>query len=373
MTPVIHCRLCLSKVEMKLALTPTPIANAFTEEASGGMCMKYPLDLCECPSCGHVQLGLSISGDTLFQNYKYRTPEVERIRLAEYAAKLAQRFPFALGTSSGRGTDRPKVIEIGSNNGLFVNELRTAGFFAVGIDPSGPQTGMPRWFNSKTAKNIAYSLGKMKMILANNVFAHVDDLRNIFVGIDRVLDDDGVVIFEVQYFPKMVDLGAFDMVYHEHKSYHTLKPLPRFLAKFGMCMFDYEHLDTHGGSIRVYCKRGSDGIKVPDEVIDWALFKSRIDDEKERINKSLTGRVAAFGATAKATTLIHHFGLQDKISYCVDETPEKKGLFVPGTNIRIVGVDALESQPPDMMLLTAWNYADYIRSRFNIPMVVPFH
>lgn len=262
MMPITHCRLCLSKVTVQLSLSPAPIDNGHPDN-SGPYSIKYPLDLAECPSCGHVQLGFSIPGDTLFADYKYRTPESERSRLRDYAELLKHLYPFALSA------DRPKVLEIGSNNGMFVDCLRAVGFFAVGIDPCGPQNGMPRWFSSKSAKNLVFSMGKMKLIVANNVFAHVDDLRNVFVGIAKLLDDDGVVVFEVPYFPNMVERGGFDMVRHEHKDYHTLSPLPRFLAKFGLCIRQYEHNNAHGGSIRVHCSRGDKGVAVPEDRVHW--------------------------------------------------------------------------------------------------------
>ena len=282
MKPVTHCRLCLSRVALRLSMTPAPIANGSTEKVDK-YSIKYPLDLCECGSCGHVQLGFDIPGATLLENYTYRTPESEKSRLRDYAELLAHLYPFALSA------DRPKVLEIGSNNGLFVTALREAGFFAVGIDPCGPQNGMPRWFNSKSAKNLIFSMGKMKLILANNVFSHVDDLRNVLVGVSKLLDDDGVLVFEVQYFPNLIERSAFDAVCHEQKDYHTLSPIPRFLAKFGMCITKYEHIGVHGGSIRVHCARGDKSVAVPDERIDWdALARNYAAHTKDHSTLALT-------------------------------------------------------------------------------------
>jgi len=164
----------------------------------------------------------------------------------------------------------------------------------------------------------------------------------------------------------------FDMIYHEHKDYHTLKPLPKFLKKFGFGVSKVERLPNHGGSIRVHVKRGP-GLQTFDEPeIDWAEFQKKIDAEGELIRSCMGGRIVAFGATAKATTLIHHFGLADKIAYCVDETPQKQGLFIPGTAIQISGPERMKTEPPDAILLTAWNYADILRPRFTERLIVPF-
>lgn len=376
MTPIIHCRMCLTKVEPKLDLGATPIANAFTKGPEP-YSMRIPLGVSECPKCGHVQISNHVSGETLFTNYSYRTPEAERVRLSDLAKELAERYPNALSTAGGTKSGKmPTCVEIGSNSGIFVQELNKVGIWAVGIDPSNPDPGgLPKWFNTKTARMMAMSMGKMKLIVSNNTFAHVDDLRNVLLGVSYLLDDDGALVFEVQYFPASVAGGMFDMIYHEHKDYHLLKTWPPLLEKFGMVVTRYEHIPTHGGSIRIHVQRGLKGIDVPSEVIDWDGFREKIRAEKERLIgkiERVSGRVVAFGATAKATTLIHTIGVKDKIAYCVDETPEKIGKYLPGTSIQISSPERMKDEPPAAVLLTAWNYADQLRGRFNVPLIVPF-
>jgi len=373
-----YCRLCLGGVTTVLSLTPTPIANNFsqTPDPYG---VKLPLELAQRKGCGHVQIGYIVPGAVLFNGYSYRTPEAERPRLRQYALDLASQYPQYLGSETRSGTksmERPRVLEIGSNNGMLITELNRAGFWAVGVDPAGPQSGMPRWFSRKSAQAIAGSLGRMGLILANNVLAHVDDLRDTLGGVAALLADEGVFIFEVQYLPDMVAGGMFDMIYHEHKDYHTLTPLPRTLKKFGLRIVKVERLPTHGGSIRVYCRRGSGGLEVFDPPIDFTHFEQRIEQERDRLTHALPPipcRLVAFGATAKSCTLIHHFGLAGRIAYCVDETPEKQGRYIPGTAIKISALERLQREPPDAILLTAWNYAEILRPRLKeYPLIIPF-
>lgn len=378
MGPIKECRMCMGDVESVLELSATPIANAFSY-GPDNFALMYPLGLCQCVNCGHVQIGFNIEGSYLFTDYKYQTPEAERSRLAECARNLAVKYPHALRVKNkgGKSGEMPKVLEIGSNNGIYINELNKAGFFSVGVDPSphAPKTGMPKWFTSRTAKQIANSMGKMQLILANNVFAHVDDLRNVLLGVKYLLAEDGRLIFEVQYLPALIRGGMFDMIYHEHKDYHTLKPWVTFLGKFGMCVREVEHLPTHGGSVRVTAGFGSDGIKVSDPAINWENVGIRIEAGKAKFMEELNGyqHVAAFGATAKATTLLHHYGITDRISYMVDETPSKIGRYMPGTEIPIYGFDKLQEDKPDAVVITAWNYAEVIKPRLHgIKTIVPF-
>lgn len=356
-----RCRICLGGTEEVLTLTPTPIANSYPEH-SDIYAPRFPLGVLRCKGCGHCQVSYEIEGSALYSDYRYETPVVERIRLARYAEKLKLDYGNA------------NILEIGSNNGIFLEELRRVGFNAQGIDPASPQRGLPKYFDSKTAKVLEQTFGRFDLVLANNVFAHVDDLRNVVLGVTRVLTPAGRFIFEVQYAPDMVAGGMFDMIYHEHKDYHTLSPLPFLLKKFGMCIEKIDRLNTHGGSIRVYAKFGDKGIKLSDPAIDWESFSLRIQSEKARILTEISryGKVAAFGATAKACTLIHHFGLQDKIAYCIDETPSKQSRYIAGTGIQIMPWEHLKSDPPEAIFLTAWNYVAILKPRFSVPVIVPF-
>ncbi len=378
MGPIVHCRMCLRKVDKVLELRPTPIANAFAPEPDT-YALRHPLGLCQCPGCGHVQVSYNIDGSELFTGYRYETPEAERPRLKEYAQKLAQKYPDALATREGdtqSTQESPAVLEIGCNNGMFCDELREAGFNPIGMDPSSKRWGgLPKWFSSKSAKNIANSMGQMKLIVSNNTFAHVDDLRNVFLGIKYLLAPDGHLVFEVQYLPKLVDGGMFDMIYHEHKDYHTFKPWPDFLAKFGLCVTEFEYLPTHGGSIRLHVGFGEKGVALPeDTTMNFEAFKARIDAGRNAMRNKLNtiGKVVAFGATAKACTLIHQFDIADRIAYCVDETLAKQGLYIPGTSIEISAPERMEKEPASAVLITAWNYADILRPRFDCEVIVPF-
>lgn len=344
-----------------MELTPTPIANSYPMEPDI-YAPRFPLGLLQCEGCGHIQVSYEVPGAELFSDYRYETPQAERPRLAAYAQKLREIY-------SG------KVLEIGCNNGILVNELNKAGFMAVGIDPAFPQRGLPRWFNIKTADRLKETFGEFDLILGNNVFAHLDSLRQTIMAASRLLAKNGRLIFEVQYGAAMIAGGMFDMIYHEHKDYHTLAPLRRFFRKFGMCVEKVEHLPTHGGSIRVYVKHGRSDVELKDAPINFASFKGVIEAEGARLRTEIAdagGKVAAFGATAKACTLIHQFGLQDKIAYCVDETKAKQGRYIAGTDIQIVPPERLKQEPPAAILLTAWNYAEVLRPRFTVPLIVPF-
>lgn len=350
------CRLCGGEGRVMFKLSPTPIANSFPAEPQV-YAPKHPLELQECFTCGHVQLKDFIWVDWV--DYRYATPEASRPHLAAAAADLKHRYPNA-----------KTVLEIGCNNGLYMQELEKVGFEVTGIDPCGAGDIIPAPFSSSLAKDFK----PFDLIVANNVLAHVDDMADVLNGIDICLKDDGALIFEVQYLPDMLRTGSFDMIYHEHRDYWQFGEM-KWLRRHGLVPTAFKNLPTHGGSIRVYCERPGIALAHYENQIDWRKFSRRIESAKKDILSQLKGarKVAAFGATAKACTLLHHFGLEERIAYCVDNTPAKQGRFIPGTEIRILPESHLRAEPPDAVLLTAWNYEQEITSRFpDLNFVVPF-
>jgi SAM-dependent methyltransferase len=357
-----NCRMCFGPTRTMLKLTPTPIANSFPDHPDTDA-PRYPLDLAQCVICDHVQLADFKPVDWV--DYRYATPDAVRPHLVQAAQALRTRYPKA-----------KTVLEIGCNNGLYLDVLRNAGFEATGIDPC-TKVGIAKSFSSK----LADTLEPVDLIVANNVLAHVDDLWDVFRGIDRLLKDDGVLVFEVQHFYDLVTAGAFDMVYHEHRDYHTFAPWPRFLKRWGLVVDYYEHLSTHGGSLRFYCRRPGYATMLPDYPIDWRGFKATIAEAKQSVLEQITacdGPIIAFGATAKACTLIHHFGLADFIDFAMDNTPAKQGRYIPGTKIKIVAPgDLMQAGPgpeqPVTYLLTAWNFEKEIRAQYpQHRFIVPF-
>lgn len=340
------CRLCDGAVRKVFSLAPTPIANDYRSKPDAGA-ERYPLELAQCLVCEHVQLSHVVTG--LFEDYKYVTPSAVKSHLIPRAQRLRNDFPRA-----------EKLLEIGSNNGRNLACMEAQGFDVWGIDPAATGDNNERgYFSSQWAfaKNETYDL-----IVAHNVLAHIDDLQDVFRGIDILLAPDGALVFEVQYLADLVASASFDMIYHEHLDYHTLTPLPNFLKRYGLVITQIEHIRTHGGSMRVVCERPGLSLAVWDAPIDWRRFTEKVSAIKQRVRDRLSGRkVVALGAAAKATTLIHQCGISENIVFAADDTPQKQGRYIPGTDIQIRPTSEVADMP---CLLTAWNYEREFRRKF---------
>jgi SAM-dependent methyltransferase len=380
------CRLCGGdRLTPVFSLTPTPPANAFVPAAELNKEQeRFPLDLFFCERCSHLQLLDVVDPAALFENYVYvsGTSPVFVKHFSDYAHDLIKRFNLKPGQLA---------VDIGSNDGTFLRFFKDAGLKVLGIDPakdiaakataSGIDT-FTDFFTPVLAERLVKEKGPAALITANNVFAHADDLRGIAQAVRGWLAPDGVFVFEVSYLLDVYEKTLFDTIYHEHLAYHSVKPLRDFFAAQGLELIEAIRVGSHGGSLRGIAQRKGGPRKVGNSVGElihkedqlglhraqtFRDYAKKIDALKERLSSTLKGlkakgkKIAAFGAPAKATTLMYHFGLgPDVVDFIVDDSPLKQGLYSPGLHIPVLPSSAIAENKPDYLLILAWNFADSI-------------
>jgi len=377
------CRLCASDhLSLVLSLVPTPPANAFVPEAELDKPQPvFPLDVFFCEACAHVQLLDVVDPRVLFEHYVYvsGTSPVFVKHFEAYAAFVMDRFkPVAGGL----------VLDIGSNDGTLLSVFQKAGMTVLGVDPAreiaaeataGGVETLCGFFGPDLACEIAAGRGKAEVITANNVFAHIDDLSGVVDGVRTLLAPGGVFVFEVSYLVDVFRHTLFDTIYHEHLDYHSVKPLIRFFAAKGMELIEAIRVDSHGGSLRGIAQLRGGPHPVGDSVAQavaeeeslgldkaetFRAFARDIDALKTDLG-SLLGRlkaegkrIAGFGAPAKATTLMYHFGIgPDLVDFIIDDSPLKQGLYTPGMHIPVLSSAAIAEKKPDYLVILAWNFA----------------
>lgn len=381
-----NCRLCQGeRLTLAFSLTPTPPANAFVgKEALNSRQESFPLNVYFCDDCFHVQLLDVVDPSVLFENYVYvsGTSPVFVAHFKEYAKDLINRF------SPPRDS---LAVDIGSNDGTLLGFFRDAGLRVLGVDPArdiarmanerGIET-LPEFFSPELATKMRADYGPASLVTANNVFAHIDDLRGVVAGVRELLAPDGVFAFEVSYLVDVYEKTLFDTIYHEHLDYHTVKPLRDFFAANDLEMIEAARSPSHGGSLRGMAQlSGADrpvGASVGemvqleerlglDRVETLIAFADRIDALGQKLGSLLAklkaeGKsIAGFGAPAKATTLMYHFGIgPDIIDFIVDDSPLKQGLFSPGYHVPVLSSESIYNRKPDYLLILAWNFAEPI-------------
>ncbi len=369
-----------------MSLAATPPANEFVPASDAGKPQDcFPLTLLLCGQCGHLQLECIVDPERLFRNYVYvsGTSPVFIEHFRRYAADTSRRFGLGVASS---------VVEIGSNDGTLLKQFQALGIGKVlGIDPArkiaqqARDEGVPTleaFFAEATARDIVRDHGPADLVVANNVFAHAEDLCGIATGVRTLLKPQGAFVFEVSYLADVVDKLLFDTIYHEHLSFHAVRPLAGFFRRLGMRLFDVERLDTHGGSIRCFVAREESAHAVSPAVgaaiaaeeqaglfsaATYQAFKRRIGERATQLRKKLDGvadrrhKVAGFGAPAKLTTLMYEFGIgADDVGFIIDDSPWKQGLFTPGKHIPVVPSNKLYEAAPTHCIVFAWNFSDSI-------------
>jgi C-methyltransferase-like protein/putative zinc binding protein/methyltransferase family protein len=389
-----------------LSLGDLPLANAFVQPETQDIAdERFPLELVFCRSCALVQLDETVSPDKLFTEYPYFSSQSQTF--VDHAGSLVERVvkDYDLG-------DGDLAMEIASNDGYLLQHYRRAGVSVLGIDPArnvaveAERRGIPtiaEFFDAALADRLRGDGVDPKVIHANNVLAHVPDIRHFVDGVSRVLRDEGVWIVEIPYVRDLVEKLEFDTIYHEHVFYYSLASLRRLLEASSLTIIDVERLSVHGGSLRVFASR--DGVGEPDprvgelereeedlgiESIEYySSFSQRVSNARAEISSFLRdlrghgARLAGYGAAAKGTMLLNSLSLEaGTIEYVVDSTPYKQGRLIPGVRVPIESPDRLVEDPPDYVLLLAWNVAaeiidreaDYVArgGRFIIPLPSPY-
>ena len=383
-----QCRLCDCTFLIKrLTLTPTPPANEFLDRPKEQE--VFPLELLECGDCGHIQLSCVVDPSRLFSNYVYvsgTSPSFVK-HFENYATNVIEKFVLQ---------PNDFIVEIGSNDGTLLNFFQNAQMKVLGIDPAkqiserANQNGIETWnefFDDSTVSRIKE---KAKIVVANNVMAHIEDLKGVVKNIKNILADDGVFIFEVSYLVDMCEKITFDLCYHEHLSYHHIGALKHFFTKMGMKLFDVKKIDTHGGSIRCFVSHQQSEYKVSDKIYEMMTYESSIGLKTEveldfpassifhhmkskidHIQNELVSRlvelksrgktICIYGMPAKITTLMFKFQLgNDLIDFGIDDSFMKIGKYSPGKHIKVLSSKVLYSRKPDYCLIGAWNFADQI-------------
>lgn len=378
----IVCRLCSSKqLSLFLNLGEMPLAGDFLFKEDIGTEPYYPLKLYRCLDCNLVQVLHIIPAKQLFKDYRYVSSVGLTDHFTRYAKEMVKKFNLK----------NKQILEIGSNDGVLIAPLKNLGAIVLGIDPAqnisklAIEKGLPTivaFFSTKIANELVKEYGKFTAIFANNVLAHIDGIEDIFRAITLLLEDTGVLVFEVHYLPSLLKRLQYDFFYHEHMSYYTITALKPFLEKLSLTIFDVKKISVHSGSIRVYVKHTKNG-QIPisrnvnrliqEEKLFFAnnsvykKFTQRITKQKEKLVKTLLdlkmngATIVGYGASGRANTLLNFCDITSKVlDYIVDDSSERYGRYTPGTHIPIVSSNVLHTHNPDFIVIFAWNYKEMI-------------
>ena len=379
------CRSCGGKhLRMLLRMGEQPLANALLDsDAPRPPEDLFPLDVVFCSDCSLVQLLETIPPEILFRDYVYFSSFSDTMLL--HAQDVAERLIRERKLSS-----KSLVVELASNDGYLLKHFVKAGIPVLGIEPArniakvaveqGIRT-IAEFFGKHLAEKLAGEGYQADLILANNVMAHVPDINGVVAGIGTLLKPDGVFVMETPYVRDLIDHLEFDTMYHEHLFCYSLTALEALCQRHGLAAADVEKLSFHGGTIAVtvtHAGREGDppnvrkmlddeqawGVASPEYYGNFAMRVAALGVELTdtmRELKSKGQRIAAYGAAAKASTLLNYMKIgRETLMFVADRSTYKYGRFMPGSRLPIEPPGRILETQPDYVLLLAWNLADEI-------------
>lgn len=388
---MVRCRGCQAELVLTfLDLGMSPIANDLVLPKDVEVLDPcYPLHVMTCTECALVQIPEVNKREVLFrEDYlyfsSYSTTWLEHSK--SYVQEMLELLKL-------RPSDL--VIEVASNDGYLLQYFNQAGIKILGIEPSSGvakvaiEKNIPTvidFFGADLAKKLAISM-KPKLMLGNNVLAHVPNIHDFIEGFAILLAHDGLITFEFPHLVNLIKSNQFDTIYHEHYSYLSVTALIPIFSTYGLKVVKVERIPTHGGSVRVFLAKSDSLWKIEESVEEILLEESGFDPRNVNISrivqeramqvktdllrelnhcKASGKRVAAYGAAAKGNTLLNFSGVtSDMIEYVVDLNPHKQGNFLPGSRIPVVGLDQLAMNPPDVLLVLPWNLASEIKEQLT--------
>tara|TARA_Y100000591_G_scaffold72920_1_gene60620 strand:- start:1018 stop:2241 length:1224 start_codon:yes stop_codon:yes gene_type:complete len=377
------CFICnKNSSETILDLGQSPIANNLELDIKRSRtAKKYPLKLSICRSgCNHVQISEAVDQSDIFRDYFY-TPSVSKTlseHLKNISKDLENKFEIA---------DNPLIVDIGSNDGTFLEAASNLTKNILGVDPAKNLSDIANkkgiktindFFSFAVSKEIKNKYGNADFIISTNTFAHTPKINDFAKGLKNLISDDGVIIIEIHYLGSMINDTSFDTIYHEHFSYWSLENLINLFTKYGLNIFDACLMSVHHGQLRIYMSKSKKykKSKLLNDLLKkeknenligekLSLFCKNVLDIKENLldlfeKISKEGKkICGYGAPAKASTLINFIG-NNNLEFIYDKSKLKQGKYIPGTGIKIKDPFEIKGDSPDYIFLFAWNFSKEI-------------
>lgn len=373
------CRGCLGEnLFSALDLGMLPIANELLLSSESEI-EKFPLHLRICIDCGLGQVADVVTPERIFRDYRY---------LSSLSTTFLQHASDFVKEQVEKSTFLPQdwVLEIASNDGYLLKNFIPYGIRVVGVEPAENVAATSRslgietiseFFSSKLANELLARYGYPKMIIANNVMAHVPDLIDFIQGLQTLCGPATQISIENPSLSNILVGMQFDTIYHEHYSYLSATTVSKLSRRNGLQLFRVEELTIHGGSNRYWLRTFSENSPVDSsvhsvildekskglfELSNWVSYSLKVSKVLKGLEAWLNteankgNRIYGYGAAAKASTLLNSIKLQaDLIVAIADASQEKQNRFMPPNGIRIISPEQLYEQKPIDILIFPWN------------------
>lgn len=367
------CRACDSKdIRTILNLGEMPPGDKYSEleELVPKTLISSNIDICK--ECGHIQMSGSADPKYIYGNYLSRPASTNPSLKKQYMEYCSDISDLAEGGS---------VLEVGSNDGLFLELFKNIGVNAIGIEPAtnliefAKKRGVEtiNGYVSKENVNLAVNkIGNPSVVLANHCFSNVENIQEWASAISGGLEENGYLVLQTFYQKSVLENYLLENYNHEHLSYVFVEPISNFFKKYGLNLNKCRYISAKGGSIRLFFKKTKNNQILDDESIrilsEEKLFLSNLDTNfektfkyikntakqiKEIINKNSDKKVAAYGTSIGATVFTYQFNLMERIETFFDDDELRQGRYSPGIGAPVIAGKSSELNKYEYCLIFA--------------------
>ena len=381
------CLICQKEYQLFVNFGEMPIANAFATIDEMDNEYTFPMKVGFCQNCNMVQLAEQPDREQMFHdNYAFFSST------SNYMQEHFKNFAHSVSHLQNLNSES-FVIEIGSNDGIMLQNFLMESIPCLGVEPSKNVAEVAigkgievinQFFDQSLAEKITQTHKKADAILSANVMCHIPYMHSIYDGVKTLLKEDGVFIFEDPYLGEIIEKTSFDQIYDEHVFLFSALSISHLAKMHDLELVNVEPQITHGGSMRYTIAHK--GVKTVSQNVISLIDKEKKlglgsihaytgfiesvnkirDDLMELLNKLKNDgkKVVAYGATSKSTTVTNYFGITPDLVNCIyDTTPIKHNKLSPGAHIPVLPYEQFRSSNPDYVLLFAWNHATEIMKK----------
>lgn len=328
------------------------------------------------------------SRNTMFEDYYYLSSV--NIELVDHFKNLAKLIP----------KDK-SLLDIGSNDGVFLKPLIKKKVKAIGIDPSinvgkiANNQGLTThigFFDDKNTKILLSKYGKFDYIVASSIFTHVENPNNFIKNLDKLLKSNGTFILEIEYIKNILQNIEFERFYFDRPYYYSINGIQKLFYKHGFFITKVENITPHGGSLRFFIQKNQslnfsvvERLIKKEKIFFESLFIKNFNAIALRYTQKFKNflvkqsynnkKVIGYGCPARFSTITNFANInKDLLQYVVDDSPLKQDRYSPGKHIPIVPKDFLVDFRPDVIIVFAYEYFNTIykfTKKLNLPHFKP--
>ena len=361
-----ECRVCnKDNINVLIDCGSQPLCNRFVVDPKAKE-YRHPLVMGQCESCGLIQLIQPVPAEEItprFEWLKYNEPEGHLDHLADVICSLPgiARNPVACGVTYKDDT----LLKRLENRKFQTLRIHPEKDLNIGISGAGGETVLPK-LTPETAAKLTEKNGRTDVVIARHAYEHAPESREFLDALKKLVKPGGYVVFEVPDCTLQLKSTDYGMIWEEHILYFTQETYRNSFGFSDYALIRYECYSYPVENALVAITKPveqNEPISLKPEMLKRELdlgnyygkglrpFAERLQRYLEKYREE-KGRVAIFGAGHLACMYINLLGIGDFIEFVVDDNPNKKGLFMPGSLLPIYDSNYLVKKNIRLCLLS---------------------